>query len=438
MLIAPIALMALMLAGDDAGRVLVERLYSPQSKERASDDLERIGLPALPALRSALSREDVDGNSRARELIERIGSRRLLRPTSLTIDLRETSVADAAAELSRRAGLGLVLENEDDPRWRERKVTFRSDDPIPFWDAVERLAEAGSSKPLTDYVFSARNAMPRVRLGIRDGAQAPACVAGPYRLAITRIRRHREITQLRPPDRSKVRQDFHLDLEIVAEPGILIEGNGAIRLLEASDDRGRDLRGVLPTGAAQASITPRSWSSDSLSVHRVALPLDVPEERGKSIARLRGDVPIIALVRTDEIASLPFDGSETQTFSTGDATIRIGPIPGQNRAKTLEIVPNTEAMTDGLAMPAGPRQKRLSIMRPAYSPDDHLRIEDKEGRVLASHTQPLGPPGPDGRQTFRLNIAPNPGLGPPDRLRYYGIAAAAIEVPFDFKELPIP
>jgi hypothetical protein len=85
----------------------------------------------------------------------------------------------------------------------------------------------------------------------------------------------------------------------------------------------------------------------------------------------------------------------------------------------------------------GPRQSSLAILHPSYLPDDHIRVEDAEGRAYGIYSNLL-PAGPDRMLEFRITLLTTATLGPPARLRHFGVAAVATEVPFDFADLPLP
>lgn len=45
---------------------------------------------------------------------------------------------------------------------------------------------------------------------------------------------------------------------------------------------------------------------------------------------------------------------------------------------------------------------------------------------------------PDGSMNYRITITPNVAAGPPVKLRYFGVAGVASEIPFEFQDLEIP
>src|ERR1700761_2381308 len=92
---------------DLAGRVASAE---PGVREEAEGRLEEMGRAALPALRIALEKaEDPVVARRLADLIDLIERRRLLRATPVALDEKGVPAAQAAADLSRRSGLRVVL-----------------------------------------------------------------------------------------------------------------------------------------------------------------------------------------------------------------------------------------------------------------------------------------------------------------------------------------
>src|SRR5206468_576008 len=96
---------------------------------------------ALPALRVA--REAADGaEARARldALIDMAEASLLGLPKAVALDVDDRPLGEAVAALAARSGYALTL---DDPALAGRRVTARSDGPLPFWEALDRLGRAG-------------------------------------------------------------------------------------------------------------------------------------------------------------------------------------------------------------------------------------------------------------------------------------------------------
>lgn len=437
MTLAPWIAIALMGWAGEPPSSWVERLASPDPAARAEaiDALEEAGMGSLPALRKAAAEGSGGADRTPDDLIRRIGARRLLRGTRVSLDGDDRSVADSIAALSRSSGFAIAPPRSADSRWRDRRVTVREPGPLGFFEALDRLgARAGFRLEASAFFAPPPTSGVRVGLAESDAPPAPSAYAGPYRLVLLGLNRHRRAAQVKPPAESKVVETFAARMELVAEPGILIQSNGPVRLQEVADDRGRDLR---PLAMPDAVTNPysTSWNLDRISSFTTAIPLKLPEERGRSIAKLRGYVPIVAVARLDELFSAPFAGIAGKTLSGGGVTMKVvGAGPGM----AMDVTIRGEPPPEPIGFAAGPRQTTQATLKIAYNLVDHLRIEDGEGRPFQVHANPTAPPAADGMLTYHVQYFQNGTNDAPARVRYFGVAAVATEIPFDFRDLPIP
>jgi hypothetical protein len=418
---------------------LIERLdaAAPAERDRAAAALEEVGLPALPALRAARAGGDPERARRIAALIDEIGRQRLLRPTSIALDLEDRSLADAVAALGRASGFAVALVPEDDPRWRERRVSLLAPKGLGFWEALDRIGAAGGVRLDTPPSrFPARG--PAVRLVPHEGPWPPSAYAGPYRALVTGLHRHSQVSLASVPAESKAREEFHVALQIVAEPGLIIERNGPPRLLEATDDQDRDLCSVQVSDSSSPGANPmRRWDSTILGTLTYTIPLKLPEPRGTRIKRLRGYVPITAVARTGRVLAFSLKRSEGRTFTAGGVTVtvrRFGTEHGQ--ASPLQLLIYGASELDAPAFAPGPNQRTLGPLRLRFSHEDHVQVVDAQGRPYTGASFNRSPTA-DGKGGTQLTIFPGPS-GPPAEVRYFDVAAVATEVPFDFTDLPLP
>jgi hypothetical protein len=440
------AALALIAPADDPGpEALVASLRSgtPAERSGAADALEAAGLAALPALRAAASDGDPEARRRAGELIERIGTLRLLRPTTVSLDAEGVPLAEVVDSLRGQTGFN-VRPTAD----REgRRVTVRTAGPVAFWEALDRVAAAGELRvDLPEMAWPPGT--PPIRLtDAKVGATpAPVAYAGPYRVDLLSVDRHRHARQATPGTESRVVENTTATFRVVAEPGIQILMNGPLRLAEATDDRGRGLRPASTTAPGNSpSPSPfRRWDLPTVSMLTYGIPLDLPEDRGDRIVRVAGYAPIVAVVRTDEMFAIDLRDAEAagKAFSSGGLSLTVLGLDGGPGHAVLQVamrgVPSPYDSTD---FAAGPRQTTLAPIRLRFNLDDHIAVEDDEGRryVTASQFEGPGPgPGTVGEAKLSVQLFPDQSLGPPARLRYFGVAAVATEVPFEFADVPIP
>src|SRR5258708_19125262 len=133
--------------GVDQGKItqLITKLGSDNFREReaANKELDSIGEPALEALRKAAKSTDMEIANRAAALIGKIEQRgenaRLLAPTYVELNLKEASIDEAVAELSKKSGYSLVIGGHK-AKMSDRRVTLETG-RVPFWEALDPLCQ---------------------------------------------------------------------------------------------------------------------------------------------------------------------------------------------------------------------------------------------------------------------------------------------------------
>jgi hypothetical protein len=436
MMLVPMIWLALGGMGDGPDpAALVEKLgaSAPSDRDRAAGALDEIGLPALPALREARTGGDPEFVRRVASLIGEIGRQRLLRPTRIALDLDDQPLEDAVAALRRESGVALTLMPGGDPRWRERHVSLHAPKGIGFWEALDRIGASGGVR--LDTTPQPRG--PAFRLIPHDGPPAPSAFAGPYRVLVTGLHEHRQVALAPVPAESKAREEFHIGLQVAAEPGLIIDRNGPTRLLEAIDDLDRDLRAAQVAEPGRPSLNPgRRWDATDISTLTESIALKLPEPPANRIKRLRGYVPITAVARTGRVLSFSLRGAEGQTFSAGGVTVVVQKFGVEHgRPTPLVLLIYDAPGTEPPALPPGPNQRTLGPLRLPYNYANHVQVVDARGRPHVGGFN--GRPTPDGKGGTQLTIFPNANSSPVE-VRYYDIAAVATEVPFDFTDLPMP
>lgn len=423
---------------DLAGRVASAE---PGAREEAEGRLEEIGRPALPALRIAL--EKAEGPASARrlaDLIDLIERKRLLRATPVALDEKDVPVAEAVADLSRRSGLRAVLDPADDPAWAMRRVTLATPGPIGFWDALDRLGASGGFRvEAASFWPGSPKDVAAVRLVRGEPSPIKASYAGPYRVDLVSLNRHRQVAQPKAGRPSKAVDELAAALQLAAEPGVHVDRHGSPRLLEALDDRGADLRppSTRDPSSRGMGFSLRQWRP-LLSSQPYRVPLAIPAGRGGTLKRLRGALPIVALARTGPLMSVPLGGIAGRPLSASGVTLTVRRVDRMGgNAWSIQAVVRGEHHATTPATAAGPRQLTLSPLRPTFQPEDHVEVLDDQGRPFLISPNATTP-RPDGTIEFTVVVHTNSQYGPPTTLRYYGLVAEATEVPFLFEDVPMP
>lgn len=463
------------------GAGLISRLAAPSFDDRvtAIKDLELLGNAALPALRIAASSNDPRIRSRARALIESIGRQtdtyRLTKPTMIWLNFHNRPLGEVVDAINDRHDLRLSLRLDPPARHgmigiladpnranrmtdlKARAITLESHEPVPFWDAIDRLCQSG------DLYYDTHPAQPfgpdlgSFLLIAHRTAHGPIADFGPFRVQITGIAVDfdRDFVnggeQAAGHARPSGAGELTVSLLAMAEPGLKLELNGAPTVTEAVDDQGRSL---VPADRAQLDPSrPAPGIRLNGGAPMVRIALVVIDPTVKLIRRLKGTIPVIAETKVSNpiVVALQVKSALGKPISTSNMTLVIDDISAtiQNRPSVrVTIRPNR----DGLAPRTGAAPRRPNAA--TFNRGDvlqHLELYDAAGKrvnaVLGEQTTGGDSQGRFSR--YRLVVAPdnNDGVvnGPaaanlpvPTEFRYYDFVQTATEIPFDFHEVPMP
>lgn len=444
-------------AGLDDPLVLVERLGAPRFADRqaALEALEAMGAQALPALRTARQSTDAEVRARANELIGRIESDLLVRPTTVRLDFDNVPITQVVTTLSERSGIPMSLVPENSPIWKSRRVTLRASEPLTFWEMLDRLCVTGELRPMIALGGGAPGRESAVQLfSGSTGEDFPVHLNGPYRITLEGIHYHLDrpfganrSNQILRQDGVLVRQDanlvsrqFYLDLKVEVEPRLLLTGNGQIELTEALDDTGESLLLSEDAGAVMRNSgyfgVGRTTTAIQLQVY-----LRFPGRPDATISRLQGKLPVVIAARRDDPLVIPLDESKGRTFETRDVAVEVLDIRKDPDQATTTIdlslrplSPMDPALAGVVANPLG---AELMAFRTPNTPQSQVEILDAEGR---SYRQWFPSSTRVDQDQARISLTlqnPNNDVGPPATLRYYDMNRAEAVVEFDFRDVPM-
>jgi hypothetical protein len=464
-------LLAAALASADADEAVawIGRLSAEAFDDRvaACKALERLGAEALPALRAAADSSDPRIRARVRALIASIGQQvevdRLSQPTMVRLDFRDRTIGAVVEALNARHDLDLIVRlgpeprrgmrfvDPDQPRRQQelldRKVTLEAAEPVPFWEAIDRLCTAGS----LHYGASAQSTfgtnLGALRLMADQTGRGPVSDCGPFRVQVVGINSVSEINFLQIPDPARRQAqpagagDLTVNFAAIPEPGLVLHPDGPARIAEAVDDRGRSLVPDVarpPVAAPARSRIPNRMASTNLASISVDLKLCAPDPPPTTIRRLRGWIPVVVVSRQANPIVIPLQDAGAE---------KVISIPGMN------------LIVDEVALGPGTRSSVRVTIRPdrggSLAPADrdpvlaHLEFRDASGRRLHFSTNGMTR-GADQKgfyDRYQLVVPPPFGDPPggdkaaktpvPRELRYYGFVRKALEIPFDFRDIPM-
>ena len=378
-------------------------------------------------------------------------------PTLLRLALRDATPAAAAAALVLASGgrvevqpMGLPEPMQGGPTGR---VTIDGTRPIPLWEAIDRITAAtGYQRSDVGPGIVGQN-RPRIQLHgpIVRTKPGPAAYVGPFRFgAVTMSEVDARIYLKSPrtgPGDPEDGHAFFAAFPVATEPGVASIRLGPSRLVEAIDDRGRSL---LPPPAVAASVGESNTVDQDLVTVRLPLarpqPADpaVDDRPNRRLASLQGVIPVEVARRPIEPAeSLPIEGLAGRTIRAGDLSVAV--LEAGTKAPGMGVSIRFRLKIDGprgFDPRPGPEALRLANARLWAAAHHQVELVDSLGRSLLLG----GGGGPDGAgpMTFQYTCSFIPrangegGEAPRALLKVYPLAWTTWEVPFAFRDLPLP
>ncbi len=443
--------------GDDV-RALVVGLSAPRraERERAAKRLEALGEAARPALLEAAGSVDLELRARAAAVLDGIEGQALGRPTPVALDFRDVPLGDVVEAVSDRTGLGLALQPWPDPRRGERRVTVVAPEPVPFWEAVARIGEAGDVRPdltpgagvnrgmigMPGGLGARRRARPLTGNEVMlvpdsSGPPPPTVRHGRFLVALTALNHHRDRTLPGPHGRpaGSVVDRFEARLQVLAEPDLTIGRVGDVEDLEAEDNRGQSL---VPAGPVVVEATPGGFNPYNVYNARNAgasVTLRYPERAGARIRRLGGVLPVTVVgSRTDPLVAPLDKGTWGTPARQGDVALTVHEVRPVAEAANVRIVDLTLVRPEAQAQPAGYAGPGRPVIAPPAATQGWFEFVDEAGKAVARI--PAQPILADDGQRRSLRVVEPQGRAV--AVRYVAPAWATLAIPFEFRDLPMP
>ncbi len=440
---------------------LIARLGAPRyaDREAAAAELEKIGRLALPALTSRREHRDLEIRSRVNALIAKIEGSLLLEATPVVLEYDNVPMGEVVAEIAKRSDIPLALAPGPTG---SRPVTIRSPRPEPFWSAVDRLADAADvGYSLTASSVAGGREHPLTLSPTLPRLAGPVSDHGPFRVNLMSLNYQRDLSFVgragvpnpmipglgaatagpnvtTDPEGRVIVEQFTVRIQAAAEPRLTLQQVGPLKLTAAVDDLGQSL---LPPAAANPSNGGMMvhYNGTNPGALQFQVALRRPATPGQVIRLLRGAIPASVASRRAEALVVPLDAATGKTFRNDDATLVVHDLKPLN--------PN--------AGPATPYSLELSITakptRTAAAPEPppgfdswmprsdlstlQLEILDASGRPINWFLTESRPNGGELRVSLTTNGG---GQSPPATIRYHGTIRANAEIPFEFRDVPMP
>jgi hypothetical protein len=416
--------------GGPAAPVPLERLIGQlgssdyRLRQSAARAIEARGADALPALRQAASAADAEVRRRITTLVQSIERAALVAPRRVTLRLENRPVKQVVADLARASGYKLELNAGADVE--KMRLSLRADN-LTFWEALDRVAlPAGLA-------FAGLDPENTLTLQRSETFDAFVSYHGAFRLAAQNIAqlKTRNLALRRNPAGAEPNgtEELTLNLVVMGEPRLPMLAVGTGRLTEAVDDRGQELTPPdEPPEERPANSTELQAGPSRIFFQTTQVSLGRPSGEARTLKRVRGTVPVLLLATQRPAATIqPILKARKRSVTAGDIELEVDEVtetPGPNYQLKLTARRKAVREEDGGWM---------------NSLNQRLELQDAEGRKYACSVDGVTNVSAvvaEGTFTFA-----NPGtgpLGPPVKLVVYDWRTVVYQVPFEFREVPLP
>lgn len=382
------------------------------TRQKAEDALVALGPPATPKLQRLLeTASDEEVRSRLQSAIKRIADQTRIGPTLITLQLKDASAKDAFDAVSAQLPAPLKVQGEHVFQGVTDKVTLDCVNE-PFWSVMLKLTEQ------TGIGFTSGQGNNELSvIGVRT--PPPHQISGAF---LVRAESAQRTYSIQYANGNATSSDFNMVFSVWPDPKMQVAAGPtarSVRITRAEDDQGREM--LDNQGVAGG------WRTSSAI--NFTIRLRTKNADAKKLAILTGSVfvPInlsFATVRHDKL-------TEETEQKVSDMRVRILPVVKVNdRRYQIKITLYRDGASDEL----------WTLVN--HSIFSTVRVEDSEGRVL--DRAEWGSNSVDGialEGTVNFN-RPTRGAeepGEPAKLIWtIPIESREIEVPFEFRDLPLP
>jgi WD40 repeat protein len=285
----------------------IKQLADRDAKRRteAETALEEVGPAALKALDAATGPADAAVRQRLKQVRDRIALADALTPKRVSLKVKDAPLADVVKALSDQAGVRLNYNPRASVNKLPKSVTLELEG-VPILEALDRLCQA-ATLVLTPHGADEWN--------LSDGppaAKESVAYAGPVRLRLPNLR-YGVLPTL--PGEQPTGEQLLLHLLLGREAGAAIVIHGRLRVAEAVDDAGRDLRPNAPEIAR-----PGGEAFGPFGIAPLSVGLAPPSVRGGTLKQLKLVLPVEVLTRRgqDLLTATDLPRADSKAFAGGD------------------------------------------------------------------------------------------------------------------------
>ncbi|MDB5171515.1 MAG: repeat protein [Phycisphaerales bacterium] len=396
---------------------LLKRLSSDawQQRQRAQDELVRMGDEARPVVKDLLARTtDTEVRTRLEAAVAQIDENRISGPSFITMHFKDADPREVFAELSKQcyATLKPFPDNLFDQPGLS-KVTIDIDHQ-PFWAAMKQIADK-TGIDLQQY----SEGMRLMRGAFRMNSPFTT-TRGPFLVVATQV----DYSQtMMLANGGGATSNFAVHLVAYSEPKLqIISSTSAVKLEEAVDDAGNSL---LPTGPDN-----RGYYGGGGGTWNLYAQLHHPDHPGQKIARLRGSAKFVIQTKSQKI-EIPVAGIKENAQVIGDMPVLIHDLKKNAEIWELRLSATPDTMGNRWAQLQQSVQTRLQLVDAQGIPLDHRGMSSRGGNNGIEFTILFTP-------SNNRPAADRASADPAKLVWEVPTATKEIPVPFEFKDVPMP
>ncbi|MFN4261711.1 MAG: HEAT repeat domain-containing protein [Gemmataceae bacterium] len=399
---------------------LIEQLADPDhlTRERASDALRQMGVPALPALRAARLHADLEVRRRVEQLLPALEHAELLSPKRVTLRLKQQPLKAAIDQITQQTGYKFQLSDG-----RANLVYDFEFDNQPFWEVLDSICDQ------TGLVLQ-QGGNDAFYLYTQDYRVPYVCHNGPFRLVASGFYYNRNInfaTVPRQGDSGGQRSEYlQFSFGIGSEPRLPLVGLGQPQLTVALDDRGNSM---LPAQNHNHTTHYQNYSGSRNYFLQTQVQLVRPSQEAETMKLVKGTLPVLLLAKQKPLIEVE------KVLTVKDKKFEAGKI-SLNITSAQQVNGQYEV---SMSIQNGAAQNNQHDYFWSNSLYQRLELQDAKGNKYQSYGWNSMHSGPNSVTGMVLFGNPNNGpIGPPDKLIYYDWETLQHYVPFEFKNLPLP
>jgi len=281
-----------------------------KTQTEAAHALEEVGPPALKVLDEAAKHPDAAVRQRVKEVQDRIAVAEAVAPRRLSLKWKDVPVADALKALGERAGMQLVYVPKPSPDGSPPRTVTLELDGVTFLEALDRLCQTAG----LNFVPNASR-----QWQLFDAKPSPremAAFSGPVHMLATNLQFNRSLAL---QDKEQASESLHLQLLLASEVRAALLGYGQPRVVEARDDAGRSL---LPDPQVPAPPAGDFFSPVGFNPTRT-VRLQPPPVRGGTLKHLKIVLPVEVMARQRDVLTVTDPAKAGGKTFSGDDGVRV-------------------------------------------------------------------------------------------------------------------